>query len=285
MIGKHETWIKTNSRLGFWLKILALIAAVFGALKETDPSKYALHPYWQSILGIVHDNAFWVIPVAAVSVVCIDWFQKYNGPPEIWCVIHHILNEMHGSVFPSDCNKAEHRVTLFRLKKNWRGAWLVPIERSHYLARKSKTRFRVQDDGNAEGVAGQAYVQKACIYVESLPNISPEFENGTHIAANITAGAFKRRFFPKECLSASQLATVQLYMRQSWTDEKKVIKNMLAGKSMPRSLCGMPVEVQGEVWGVIVIDSRNEKLIGKSKIKAFYSQNAGVLSKLIQFTE
>ena len=75
------------------------------------------------------------------------------------------------------------------------------------------------------------------------------------------------------------------YSTKSWTARNIVKNNMLAGKPMPRSMCGLPVEVGGEVWGVVVIDSRSETLVEQEKISALYGQHAGVLSKLIQYTQ
>ena len=47
-------------------------------------------------------------------------------------------------------------------------------------------------------------------------------------------------------------------------------------------MCGLPVEVGGKIWGIIVIDSRDKKLVGKNEILEFYNRNAGVLSKILE---
>ena len=197
---------------------------------------------------------------------------------------------MHKLIFSPECNLAENRVTLFRVKSfhltwPWRawppvGCWLVPVERSNHLTRKSKACFLAKDDGSADGVAGQAYVQRSCVYVDNLPNICAE--NAVPNTQPFLLRLFYKYFWKSRYLNAGQLRMVKAYAARSWSNEGRILKHRVAKKNLPRSLCGLPVEVGGKIWGVIVIDSRDKNIAGKNEILEFYERNAGVFSKILE---
>jgi len=70
---------------------------------------------------------------------------------------------------------------------------------------------------------------------------------------------------------------VSVEFLEDWL-ERKASK----GQSLPRAICGIPVEVKGEVWGVIVIDSRNPGELYKDAVMAFWKTTARTLSKLLE---
>jgi len=280
MIGEHEKHIKKHKRLRLVVLGFTLILAVAAAMTEVEPSKFPQYP----LLVPLHYYSLCAVPFLLVGVGVGEKLEKRSGPPEIWAVIHLILTDMHNSIFPPDCNKAEHRVTLFKLSKIWRGSFLIPIERSHHMGRKSRARFQVYDDGGQQrqeqGVAGETFARRSCVYVDHLPDVCPVL--GPEPAISLLQRI--KGLFLKKPLTDADNVIVDSYAQKSWTARSMVKKNMLARKSMPRSLCGLPVEVKGEVWGVVVVDSRSETLIEQQKIDAFYKKHAAVMSMLIQYT-
>jgi hypothetical protein len=298
MIGHHENWIRNRKRLSMISTGSAATAAVFTILGLVKSDLFQNQIALQTILNFAHDSEKTVITVCGAIIVIVEYLKKNYGPPEIWAVVHAILDEMHSLVFTSQCNLAENRITLFKVQSwyfrlfclpPWKhfppwGIWLVPVERSNYLTRNSKAVFRVKDDGGAEGVAGQSYVQRSVIHVDNLPNISPDNGN-THTRKRGFKGLMCKWFHKEKYLSEEELKILRHYAKSTWSTEKRVILNAVAGKSMPRTLCGLPVEVHGEIWGVIVVDSRSEKLIGKEQILLFYDKHAFVLSKLLKYTK
>ena len=173
MIGHYDNWLKTSKRLKNASIFAASITAIVGISEHFKPESFENYWFIQFLLTVGHDSAKWVIPSSAAVIILAEFYKKINGPPEIWLIVHHLLDEMHKLIFSPECNLAENRVTLFRVKSfhltwPWRawpplGCWLVPVERSNHLTRKSKACFLAKDDGSADGVAGQAYVQRSCV--------------------------------------------------------------------------------------------------------------------------
>jgi transcriptional regulator with GAF, ATPase, and Fis domain len=49
-----------------------------------------------------------------------------------------------------------------------------------------------------------------------------------------------------------------------------------------RSFCGVPVEVNGRLWGVIVLDSRGDNAIKRRSVNLYYRLVAPFLGKLLE---
>jgi len=67
------------------------------------------------------------------------------------------------------------------------------------------------------------------------------------------------------------------YAAQTWVTEEWLAHK----KCLARSFCGIPVEIRGKPWGVIVLDSRNPGEISKDAVD-HYTQIARTLAKLLE---
>ena len=100
------------------------------------------------------------------------------------------------------------------------------------------------------GVAGQAWVRNKMVEAVGLPDLKTR---------------------PTE-------SDYEVYAERSWLPKGQVLRHRYGA----RSFIGLPVEVNGNVWGVIVIDSRKDS-IGKPKvIRGHYKIVAGLLGKVLE---
>jgi len=184
------------------------------------------------------------------------------GWPWGWDMAHYLLDEVQGRIFSKQDPVFQHRVTLFRHRRfvwcrrkwPWSG-WLVPVERSFYMSRKSKVCFRASDEGDhCEGVAGWAWATRSRYYVTNLPDLTQR----------------------------SQQQDIEDYAKQSHVPVEWVKEKLAQNKPLPRSLYGIPVERSGKVWGVIVVDSRHKEILSQTEIDAFYERSAGILSRVLE---
>lgn len=160
--------------------------------------------------------------------------------------VHGLLDQICQATFKHDkfLHEQHGRVTLFRYQYfffgRWRfwGGWLVPVERSGEATRNTDTAFAAPDNGEAsEGVAGMTWSRRRNVSIEGLPNLS----------LDKSEAAFKK------------YADMSLYPIERI--RKKVPR--------PLSLYGIPVEVGGKKWGVIVIDSVHPKINTKYARQVF----------------
>jgi hypothetical protein len=164
--------------------------------------------------------------------------------------VHGLLDQILGETFKNEVFHLEQhrRVTLFRFVSfTWRqwpflGGWLIPIERSGISSRKTRALFRVDDDGEqCNGIAGRTWAKRNEIYVEELPDLA---------------------------LDNSELK-VSEYASKTFMNAVQVRDRM----PKARSLLGIPVEIDGKKWGVIVIDSVHPTLKEKVARKSFKALN------------
>lgn len=216
--------------LAQWASVTAFVTS------KSDPGKF---PKWLgSALGSevswVKDQAAWLIPFLLLILPLLTWLRKARGD-EVQSDVHSLLEQIRNVVFKNV--RVEHeqhnRVTLFRHRRFylWRwpffGEWLIPEQRSGTSKRKTSSIFRVCDDGEkCEGIAGWAWSKNAAVYVGGLPDMRN-----------------------KNCSSAE----IQTYAERTCIDPKV----LAASKNRPQgcSFYGIPVEVSGRKWGVLVIDS------------------------------
>jgi GAF domain-containing protein len=207
----------------------------------------------------LQQTAWLIIPLLTVGLGLMQVARSMAGPPWIWETVHYLLDRFQEHVFEKQVGTPlhYHRVTLFRhirLRRSlcrwpWSG-WLVPVERSGHTTRKSRAAFLAPDDADrAEGIAGQTWAQKRVVIVEDLPDIS-----GT-----------------------PSLGLLEDYARKTW-----VSVEWLQNRSQhARSFCGIPVEVKGRLWGVIVLDSRSPDAIDQDAVKV-HSLIGRYLGKLLE---
>lgn len=194
--------------------------------------------------------------------------------PWVWESVHKLLDKYRGMVFTITDQDAEHehRLTLFRRtccllwiwpfrcrfwpwgkrRFPWSG-WLAPVERSGQTTQRTGTVFLVPDDAdNVEGVAGQTWSRNKVVHVKNLPDLSTT-------------------------PTPEQIAE---YARNTWVSEDWVKQRLRSGKPFSRCLYGVPIEVDGERWGVIILDSRNPDSIKPNSPK--FSANMKLLPMFLE---
>jgi hypothetical protein len=242
--------------------ICALAIATISASLKADTASLA-NTDWKFLKPLVESTqhaAWFTIPLLTIVVGVAQLIRNQIGPPWVWEHVHILLDSLQEFVFgdePGDLH--HHRATLFkhvRFGRGWRlwdcRGWLVPLERSGHATRKSKSTFRAPDDADkAEGIAGSAWAGKRTTYVEGLPDVSGE---PSHDA-------------------------IETYATATRCTTKWLVKH----KPSCRSLCGIPLDVKGKRWGVIVLDSRNEQITQKTAlIDNFFKINGRYFSKLME---
>lgn len=126
----------------------------------------------------------------------------------------------------------------------------MPVERSGHTTRKSRTAFLAPDDADrAEGIAGQTWARNRILVVNELPDINKSPPQG------VLEDYARRTFVATEWLQGT--------------------------RRHARSFCGIPVEVKGRPWGVIILDSRNPNVIDDDANR-FYRLVGGFLGKLLE---
>lgn len=219
------------------------------------------------VIRIVEFIQEYAIPgyILICITVVLSFFYRRMGDPWIWEKIKFILDEYQGKAFtkgpgdPSD----HHRITLFKFKKNcvfvkhwsctnilkpWGNKtifsnFLVPVLRSGHLSQKSAAVFYVSDNSDScEGIAAKAWSSEQAVVTDDLPYLKP--------------GAPKTR-------------DLNTYAKITYCDKQMIMKYMDSGRPMPRSIAAIPIIVFGEMWGVIVLDSRLPKGVSSDSVLNF----------------
>lgn len=241
---------------GEWVAVLGLAAgAAVLKLDATSP------PTWLTLSKPAIDSLQAFAQISGIilgpALVLLKFWRGRIGHPGTWAQVQAILDQLQDDLFGDNDPRHHHQVTLFRHRqvcmhpRNWRSSrwwwwgsgrwpwsgWLSPVARSGHAKKASRSTFLAPDDAeNAEGIAGAtwAFGRKGKIpaAIEDLPMLT----------------------------AASPETDVQAYAASTWVSVEWVRWYLGRGKTPPRSYAGRPIEVQGKVWGVLVIDSRNAKL-------------------------
>lgn len=231
---------------GAWNLTVAVVLGFDQATIETDAHLLAGLSMWirdYTPICVVLGSA-----VAGVGKVA----RQITGPPKPWAATKELLDRIRKIAFAEieACNcelhqpdpEHYHRVTLFRavgfrhlpVVPWFRREWLVPYERSGHTTRHSRAFFRIPDDADkAEGIAGQTWATRRVVMVDNLPEMN----------------------------SDASFQKVEKYARKTFVSSARVRKWISDDKQLARSFCGVPVEVDGKLWGVLVYDSRQPKRI------------------------
>lgn len=255
----HTRWFSAAG----WTRGVALGVSAFTSLSlKADITGLPTALKW--IGDVVHWTKGWawlLVPAALLLAALASAFRKWIGDPAVIEVVHGLLTEYRNKVISDRASGFEHhhRVTLFRHKEwawvrrkwPWNG-WLVPEIRSGETTRNPSCRFRASSDDpdRAEGMAGRAWVSDRDIYVSHLPDVS--FPNATD-------------------------AAVALYAENTGLSSS-TIRRM---KPHARSFYAFRVHLKNRLWGVIVIDSKNDELPRK-KIDSQYAVLIPSLSVLLR---
>lgn len=221
---------------------------------------------WEEAIVALKNFANAGIFIASLIIPPALWLRGLIGVPAKWEMVHELLNVLKQITFRKKHKNApdfHHRVTLFKavgFKKftmmPWfRKNWLVPYDRSGHVTRDSVSCFRISDDPQkAEGVAGKTWVDNQVIEVFDLPEVTSSSR-------------------PKE-------ADISYISKKTWISEKAV-EELSAKDRSARSYCGVPVENNGKLWGVLVFDSQSAKAIGAAKASLEFQQFANLFGKLV----
>lgn len=260
----------------FWFAQYAAFvgAALLGAVQKAGkPEDW--NPFWGSIVRF-GQAYLWLVPLLGVLGLVGKLVCDYIGPPWVWAVVQKIVDKFAEKAFEPVPGAAAHdyRVTLFRhtwaLERPWRGkrrpgerwrwpwsGWLVPVVRSGHTTQNTNAIFLAPDDAyNAEGVVGQTWANRKVVQTRELPDLNVD----------------------------SSDSNIREYATQTFVAEEWVRQRLRERKPFPLTLCGIPVEVGGRVWGVIVLDSRHSQAI-KDKAhsyKTYQELVPAVLAELLK---
>lgn len=234
-------------------------AAVLAVLATKDPSQYKQWPSLQSSITLGKQYAALSL-VFAVYVGAANYACKKIGPPWAWQAIKCIIDRFQKQVIKGSTRPKydEHRVTLFKcvrwnfrvrdwkslsdrsgldkhaIKALWRLRWFKPISRSGHTTLRLTTRFPLYEEATVgEGVIGEVWRTEGVKRVEDLPEIPSS--NGAD---------------PNQAYATY---SKEVNCGEKWLKSQN-------NRTMARSYCGIPIEVNGKPWGVIIIDSREPKL-------------------------
>jgi hypothetical protein len=200
-----------------------------------------------------------LFPLLLIVVPALESLRRWMERKTLWPLVKDVLEEFRKQLCPRE-DLHRIRVTLFkrsrwvfriRFLKRPGWGWLKIVERSGHTSQNSRTVFFAPNDPDrAEGVAGLAWAWNTVVIREDLPDVksgSPKESQWRNYAAGSNASV-------------------------------DLVKELRPGS---RSLCGIPVEVSGRVWGVLVVDGRDPKL-PSDKIQQHYSIVAKFLSRILE---
>jgi hypothetical protein len=237
------------------------IALVTGSQKA-DASKFS---FAAPIVAGFQKAAWWLLPLLAVLLFATEKTKKKLGKPSVWVAVKDCLDKLRDDIFAGEDEGLEHqhRVTLFKVchrweMEGWRPRWrrvLKPVQRSGYTTQETPTFFRVPDNAEqAEGIAGRTWAKGSVLIVSGLPDIS----------------------------ETSPDDEIREYAERTWITEGWLRAWMQRNQRRPPlSFCGIPVEIDGTPWGVVVLDSRSISAVTLDQRNA-YELGGWFLARLIK---
>lgn len=196
------------------------------------------------------EPAWWVPLVLYLSHAAAQRLAKMT-PSSAWRTIHTVLDKLRAQAFPKSNSGPPpahlNRVTLFQYRGMrmrlcrypWTG-WLVPVERSGHVTKYTDTVFRASDSGEVEGVAGEIWRSGQPVAKLNLPDVN----------------------------ESSTEAEINLYAENTLVGAEWVRNRIREKKLLPNHIWGVPVELKGTVWGVLVFDSRSKETRDESQLLA-----------------
>lgn len=265
----RQIWVSRTEKIFKFVQIVGtFLLTVLGAVLYAKPEDYDSWPTFKTFLEFDRDYAFLVIPGITILVGAATFFKTHFGTNNTWNTVSSLLEEYkkaiteESEIFQSEADYCL-RITLYKYV-GWRWAfcvfpftgWMVPIARTgHTTISWRIPRFctPVASPDNAQGVAGQVYVQKKIIPVYDLPDLNTDTSDGAY----------------KDYATRGFVTVEWLKKRQSHTS---------------RALLGVPIEVKNKPWGALVIDSRKpDEIVTKEVLDTTqYKMLANVLGKLLE---
>jgi len=256
-----------------WFEVTKWAAAVLAALLSA--SRSVIPASWPSLAETivlwVREFAGWPLFACVVYSAVAFGVSARLKPPRTWKAIHDCLDDLQDYFFKGvEGPVHNHRVTLFKWKRwtwnvfawsarkklwPWSG-WLVPVGRSGHTMQHSWTRLPAspKNPDSAEGIAGRVWASNETVVVNGLPDL-----HGNPTKQDI-----------------------EKYAAASFASEEWIEQRLEKGSRCARSFCGMPVEVNNNLWGVIVIDSQIEELPDSSELRRAYGLYGRLLGNMLQ---
>jgi hypothetical protein len=190
-----------------------------------------------------------VIVIAVGALTVIEAYRRFNDPWK-WKAIQSCLDGLSQVVFAGapyqDGFEHEHRITTFRLQrgclqllKPCTERWFVPIARSGSLKKKTRSIFRYSDNPKCiEGIVGRAWCQPGKWY---QPSHIPELSS-----------------------SMTPQAEADYVNKTNYSIDKARAKRYDA-----RSYAAITMELRGNLWGVLVLDSTCDTTPNMKAAKTF----------------
>ncbi|MGO3345772.1 MAG: hypothetical protein ACTIM4_06960 [Marinomonas sp.] len=280
--------VRISRKKAFLYKISDLVIIVASALiglmsfiNDVDSTDKWIEnrPYqWHLIEWIQGYAVYFFIALFLISIFFT--IVKKTKNPWIWEQIQFILDQYQDRVFNhiSDDPRDHNRVTLFQvkkrcfLKKHWSSkktlrpsgkhprfsSYLVPVLRSGHLSKKTNALFYVSDKSDeCEGIAGQAWGKGGTTVATDLPELKYDKNNTP-----------SRR-------------SINNYARATYSDLKLVDQYIENKRITPRSIAAIPVEVNGEPWGVVVLDSRRPHGVTDNSVQN-YTLTVSMIGRLLE---
>lgn len=233
-------WIYHGLSVGAWVGGGA--ATVIAAVSRFDLNRHKSLPWFCTFIEWCKHESSLYGPLLLAAVGGIVFFQKQIGEPWVWRSIQAFVDDFAAYAFKEQRASDplhHHRVTLFKRYSKWhfycwkKKPWqphLIPVVRSGHTTQNSSTCFLVPDDADqAQGIAGMCWTHDRVFLQPSLPAVTAD----------------------------SSSDVIGTYAKQTWEPEETV-RRRLKKRPLPRSLCGIPIKVKGEMWGVIILDSTSE---------------------------
>jgi len=232
---------------------------VFPVALKTQPSN-EWQPWAKNALTSFQHQVWWLWPLVTLVMISARLADKKFCDRWGYEAVKEMLELLRERAFPSNSDpQHHHRVTLFRYR-GWRvclrawpwSGWLVPVVRSGYTTQHRRTCFLAPDNADkAEGVAGRAWSTGSVVIV-------PDKDKNESALPALNKTGRK----PNDIRLLADAYAKATYVSVDW-----------ALKNMPdaRSFMGIPVMVKGQPWGVIVVDSRAERIENGTAISEAYN--------------
>lgn len=254
----RKFWLsKTNAYLKLaqiGAGILVTLIGILCSIKYEEYQEGSLVHFASGFLAFNQSWAKYSIPFTSGVAAVATYLRTHFGTDSTWSLVTGVIEEYKRSLFDGQVgyeNDPDYftRVTLYKYV-SWRWAlcyypwtgWMVPVARGGHTTHSYRiSRWQAPRDrpDKANGIVGRTYVSWRIEKAFDLPDLN---NNVTH-------------------------EDQELYCQQGCVDKQWVENRIKTDGACPtRSIVGIPIEVKGERWGVLVIDSRNPQEIQTDEV-------------------
>lgn len=279
--------IKTRKRnqkiLKFFHGVGTVSSLFIGSIIQLDINSDSFKKYhsWKSLVEFVKSHAPVLLIISALLIVVTYILLKCTNSVSILKCLQVKLNALRDWIccdIGGDIDD-NHRVTLFKYRSTYFGllfrpkywqhkyfpwtftkhpwsGWLVPIARSGYTSQKSRSVFWAPDSGKkAEGVVGIAWAKGGdMVHFEKLPRVTKQ----------------------------TSIKNKEKYCEQTKTSPVLLDSYIADGDIPARSFLAFSLLVDGEPWGVVVVDSQSEEGINVNQIPRAMDLTCSLVPALLE---